>query len=132
MLPHHRGRRRPLRSAGRRFVEIAISAARSRPAAYAKISNVRELRNQLTRMAALPEAQPLPADPAGEPAAASAPTDLSVPLRVAKQRAVDELERVYIGALLLACGGRVAEVARRAGMDRMSIYRIIDGLKLKV
>jgi transcriptional regulator of acetoin/glycerol metabolism len=44
---------------------------------------------------------------------------------------IDELERAYIGGLLQECDGRIAEVAKRAGMDRMSIYRIIDRLKLR-
>ncbi|MDB4968960.1 MAG: hypothetical protein JWN44_4649 [Myxococcales bacterium] len=101
--------------------------------AYDWPGNVRELRNQLTRMAALPDAPP----PSAPPAAAApqlvqaSSVDLSVPLRVAKKRVVDELERAYVGALLLACDGRIADVARRAGMDRMTIYRIIDKLKLR-
>jgi len=98
--------------------------------AYDWPGNVRELRNELTRMAALPDAAP-PAPPPAAAASAEPAVDLSVPLRVAKQRAVDELERAYVGALLDACGGRVADVARRAGMDRMTIYRIIDKLKLR-
>jgi two-component system response regulator GlrR len=97
--------------------------------AYDWPGNVRELRNQLTRMTAMPDAA-LPTPLAAPPPPAS-PVDLSVPLRVAKQRVVDELERAYIGALLDACGGRIVDVARRAGMDRMTIYRIIDKLKLK-
>jgi transcriptional regulator of acetoin/glycerol metabolism len=28
--------------------------------------------------------------------------------------------------VLEECGGKIAEVARRAGMDRMSIYRIVQ------
>jgi DNA-binding NtrC family response regulator len=52
--------------------------------------------------------------------------DLDVPLRVAKQRAIDALERAYIGALLEACGGRVAEVARRARRNRKQVYRWMD------
>ena len=98
--------------------------------AYDWPGNVRELRNELTRMAALPDAAP-PSPPSAAAASAEPAVDLSVPLRVAKQRAVDELERAYVGALLDACGGRVADVARRAGMDRMTIYRIIDKLKLR-
>ena len=101
--------------------------------AYDWPGNVRELRNQLTRMSALPDAALPPAAPSSSasPAGATPAVDLGVPLRVAKQRVVDELERAYVGALLDACGGRVADVARRAGMDRMSIYRIIDKLKLR-
>jgi len=98
--------------------------------AYDWPGNVRELRNHVTRMVALPDAplpSPLPSASAPSPLSA----DLDVPLRVAKQRAIDAVERAYVGALLAACDGRVADVARRAGMDRMSIYRIIDKLELR-
>jgi len=94
--------------------------------------NVRELRNHLMRAAALlePVRSPGPAASAPRPAPAGA-IDLAEPLRVVKQRMIDELERAYIGGLLQECDGRIAEVAKRAGMDRMSIYRIIDRLKLR-
>ena len=94
--------------------------------------NVRELRNHLMRAAALLEPVRSPGPPAAtaRPAAGGA-VDVSVPLRVVKQRMIDELERAYIGGLLQECDGRIAEVAKRAGMDRMSIYRIIERLKLR-
>jgi transcriptional regulator with GAF, ATPase, and Fis domain len=94
--------------------------------------NVRELRNHLMRAAALLEPVRSPTGAhATAPAAARVDVDLAVPLRVVKQRMIDELERAYVGGLLEACDGRIAEVAKRAGMDRMSIYRIIDRLKLR-
>jgi transcriptional regulator with GAF, ATPase, and Fis domain len=105
--------------------------------------NVRELRNTLERAIALvepfrPEGTPATATAATAsrtPAAARLPTsaldvDLSVPLRTAKQRLVDEFERAYIGAMLKACRGNVSEAARRAKMDRMSIHRIIQRLNI--
>ncbi|MGZ3438975.1 MAG: sigma 54-interacting transcriptional regulator [Polyangia bacterium] len=94
--------------------------------------NVRELRNHLMRAAALlePVRSPGPAAAAPRPSAIAG-VDLGEPLRIVKQRMIDELERAYIGGLLQECGGRIAEVAKRAGMDRMSIYRIIDRLKLR-
>jgi transcriptional regulator with GAF, ATPase, and Fis domain len=102
--------------------------------------NVRELRNMLERAAVLMEplapgerrAEPAPATvaPIPPPAAALTPAiDLTVPLRIAKQRAIEELERAYIAALLPACNGNISEMARRMGMDRMSIHRLLRRLE---
>src|SRR5262249_55679078 len=75
--------------------------------------NVRELRNTLER------ASILMAPPAPEPPAAllrEGTVNLQVPLRVAKQQAIEALERAYVGELLRQCGGNVTQAARRAGM----------------
>jgi transcriptional regulator with GAF, ATPase, and Fis domain len=100
--------------------------------------NVRELRNMLERAAVLMEpltlGEPRPDPLTAAPAPAAAPAvaiDPSVPLRVAKQRAIEELERAYVAALLPACDGNVSEMARRMGMDRMSIHRLLRRLKLR-
>ena len=52
-------------------------------------------------------------------------------MRVGKQRAIDDFERAYVSAMLDACGGNVSECARRSGMDRMSIHRIMQRLGLR-
>src|SRR5205814_9274911 len=74
--------------------------------------NVRELRNTLERAVAL--AEPLsvgsgasPSSPASSPSASPPPaaSDLSVPLRVGRQRVVDAWERQYVTRLLDECGG---------------------------
>ncbi len=96
--------------------------------------NVRELRNTIERAVALME--PLSLDDEGE---APPPLDLArqpridllVPLRVAKQRLINGFERAYVTALLAATRGNVSEAARRAGMDRMSIHRLIQRHKLR-
>ncbi len=93
--------------------------------------NVRELRNYLTRIAATREPIRPPAAACLAPAPAGLRIDLSVSLRAAKRQLIDELERAYVGGLLEECGGKIAEVARRAGMDRMSIYRIVQRLRLR-
>jgi transcriptional regulator with GAF, ATPase, and Fis domain len=102
--------------------------------------NVRELRNTLERAVALSE--PLAVGPAASSASSSsssassgapaAPTvDLSQPLRVGRQRVVDAWEREYVTRLLDECGGNVSEASRRAGLERMSMYRLLHRLGLR-
>jgi transcriptional regulator with GAF, ATPase, and Fis domain len=94
--------------------------------------NVRELRNMLERAAVLMEPLALAARAPEAHATAALPpppVDATVPFRVAKQRAIEELERAYVAALLPACGGNVSEMARRMGMDRMSVHRLLRRLK---
>jgi DNA-binding NtrC family response regulator len=96
--------------------------------------NVRELRNALERHAALGEPLTYEYAAAKESKPSAVATDvidLSQPLRGAKQTLIDEFERAYIRAQLAACNGNVSECARRAGMDRMSIHRIIQRLGLR-
>jgi transcriptional regulator with GAF, ATPase, and Fis domain len=101
-------------------------------ASYEWPGNVRELRNTLERAVAL--MKPVAVDPAAAPAAAGAAglrVDVRVPLRVGKQQIIDEYERAYLTAMLVDCAGNVSEVARRAGMDRMSIHRLMQKLGLR-
>jgi DNA-binding NtrC family response regulator len=91
--------------------------------------NVRELRNYVERAAVLEVIGParrartssLPAPPM--PAAA---VDLDVPFTVAKDDLVADFERRYLGALLEAARGNVSRAARKAGMDRMYLYRLLQ------
>jgi DNA-binding NtrC family response regulator len=86
--------------------------------------NVRELRNFLERSIALDEAAAHPAELA--PAVSGGGVDLTVPFRVAKERAVSAFERAYIEGLLQAAGGNVAAAARQGRMDRMYLYRLLQ------
>jgi DNA-binding NtrC family response regulator len=100
-------------------------------ARHAWPGNVRELRNVLEEAVALKR-----------PVAIAAPVregfiewmrgviDLDDSMRVGKQRIIDCYERVYVTRLLEVCGGNVSEVARRSGMNRMSIQRIMTRLGL--
>jgi len=87
--------------------------------------NVRELRNTLERAIALAEPVRLEAR-AQAPESAAAPIDLGVPLRLGKQRLVDAYERAYVTALIAECKGNLSEAARRAGIERISLYRLLD------
>jgi transcriptional regulator with GAF, ATPase, and Fis domain len=96
--------------------------------------NVRELRNTLERAVALAEPLTVGTAAASSPGAASPASslppaiDLSVPLRVGRQRVVDAWEREYVTRLLDECGGNVSEASRRAGLERMSMYRLLHRL----
>ena len=57
--------------------------------------------------------------------------DLAVPLRVAKAELVAQYESQYIRAMLAECEGNVSEAARMAGMDRVSVQRMIQRHNLR-
>jgi DNA-binding NtrC family response regulator len=90
--------------------------------------NVRELRNTLQR-AALTATAPAPESPealhreAGEP-------DLTKSLPQFRQQVTEQAERAYLSALFRECRGNISQVARRAGVDRMTIYRTMQRLRL--
>lgn len=54
-----------------------------------------------------------------------------LPFRQAKARVVEEFERGYVSRLLDAHGGNPSAVARNAGLDRMSVYKLLDRLRLR-
>jgi DNA-binding NtrC family response regulator len=85
--------------------------------------NVRELRNYVERSVVLQEALPAsrrlpspPATPEGEP----------VPFKLAKDAVVDAFERSYLSSLLDSTGGNISKAARKGGMDRMYLHRLIQ------
>ncbi|HVU53256.1 MAG TPA: sigma 54-interacting transcriptional regulator [Polyangia bacterium] len=104
--------------------------------------NVRELRNVLERAVLFqqPGREPSVIVGAPEPRAAAAgaregsaaevraPIDPTVPFKVAKQELIDEFERRYVRALLERHGGNVSAAARAAGIDRMSIHKMLNRL----
>jgi DNA-binding NtrC family response regulator len=108
--------------------------------------NVRELCNcleQLVILRAIPEIGELgpaiggrasPSDLPDGGSAAAPPLDGNLdgfedlhrlPFRIAKAQLVQRFERQYITRLLHATGGNVAEAARRAGVDRVTLFRAI-------
>jgi len=56
--------------------------------------------------------------------------DIDVPFKVAKQKLVDEFDRRYLQQLLEAHDGNISAAARAAGIERMSIYKMIRRLGL--
>jgi two-component system response regulator GlrR len=92
--------------------------------------NVRELRNYLEACLVFGEALPLAATPAPAPAPADehdAPDGHAEQLTLpeARRRALDDFERRYVSRLMARHDGKVARVARMAGVDRAYIYRIL-------
>jgi transcriptional regulator with GAF, ATPase, and Fis domain len=103
-----------------------------RAARHAWPGNVRELRNAVERGALVPHhpqaiGAELPAPVVAQPAPS---IDLDVPFKVAKQRMIDDFDRRYLAALLDEHDGNISAAARRAGVDRMSIYKMIRRLGL--
>ena len=114
--------------------------------------NVRELRNVIERAVLLAEApdseDSLRRAPASsvkqEPsitvtpsqtatsadASMTVPVDVSVPFKNAKQNVISEFEKRYISRLLAQLDGNISAAARAAGIDRMSIHKMLHRLGL--
>ncbi|HSD88816.1 MAG TPA: sigma 54-interacting transcriptional regulator, partial [Kofleriaceae bacterium] len=93
--------------------------------------NVRELRNAVERALLLPN-HPAAAfeTPPKKEGNGFAHIDIDVPFKVAKQKLVDEFDRKYLEALLEAHDNNISAAARAAGIERMSIYKMIRRLGL--
>jgi DNA-binding NtrC family response regulator len=96
--------------------------------------NVRELRNYLEQLLILRVPPPFLGEPASSaprpskgPAGVGASFDGldKLPLRTAKSELLERFERHYVERLLEQTGGNVAEAARRAGVDRVTLFRTI-------
>jgi transcriptional regulator with GAF, ATPase, and Fis domain len=86
--------------------------------------NVRELRNYVERSVVLQEALPASKPPPLE--ARSPGGDEPVPFKLAKDAVVDTFERSYLSSLLDSAGGNISKAARKGGMDRMYLHRLIQ------
>jgi transcriptional regulator with GAF, ATPase, and Fis domain len=80
--------------------------------------------------ASLPPSSSSPAPMAGDTMKLDVPIDIDIPFKIAKQDLVEEFERRYIRALLDRHGGNISAAARAAGIDRMSIHKILHRLGL--
>jgi DNA-binding NtrC family response regulator len=120
--------------------------------------NVRELRNVIERSMVLAEAgvafEPVTVGGGAMPAAGGDPADLAspaamaaavadkgvdaiayevddaIPYRVAKQRLVTEFDSRYLKKLLVRHGGNVSRAARAAGLDRMTVHKMLQRVGL--
>ena len=112
--------------------------------------NVRELRNVIERAVLLAESpaaegfrraptipQPTrsetmtPSHTLAPPdASMSFPVDIQIPFKVAKQNVISEFEKRYISKLLEHHDGNISAAARAAGIDRMSIHKMLHRLGL--
>ncbi|MEM9693235.1 MAG: sigma 54-interacting transcriptional regulator [Myxococcota bacterium] len=93
--------------------------------------NVRELRNYVERALVLqnPTAGIQPNPALG--ATSTGTVDFSQPFGVAKRQLVEDFERRYLIALLQWSGGNISAAARRAGMDRMHLHRLVRRHRLR-
>ena len=94
--------------------------------------NVRELRNAVERAALLPHHPSLQVEIAAAPQHGGdwATIDVTTPFKVAKQKLVDEFDRRYLETLLELHDHNISAAARAAGIDRMSIYKMMRRLGL--
>jgi DNA-binding NtrC family response regulator len=87
--------------------------------------NVRELRNYLEQILVLRSLPPLdPSDAREEESLAGLD---QLPLHAA----MDRFERQYLANLLRSAAGNVAEAARRAGVNRATLFRLINKYGLR-
>ncbi len=105
--------------------------------AYEWPGNVRELQNVIENLVVLsdPEEE-IPPDRltmlgsgeyAGETRVAGLPAiDVNLPFHDAKQEIIDRFEREYLSQLVARAEGNMSEAARQAGIDRTTLYRLMD------
>jgi DNA-binding NtrC family response regulator len=120
--------------AGLRAAETGIAGANlDRLAAYHWPGNVRELRNVIARAVALSppgttfDRMPIllrPTAAVSEPARAAAAADR--PFHEAKDELVNRFEREYLEDLLRRASGNMTEAAKRAGLERKYLYRLLE------
>jgi DNA-binding NtrC family response regulator len=103
----------------------------SRAQRHAWPGNVRELRNAVERAVLLPNhPQAAFEAPLKKDEQSFGAIDIDIPFKAAKQKLVDEFDRRYLQALLEAHDGNISAAARAAGIERMSIYKMIRRLGL--
>jgi transcriptional regulator with GAF, ATPase, and Fis domain len=98
--------------------------------------NVRELKNHVERRVVLgvDAAVGAPSPTASEPAAPAAPpgadrsarVDIEMPFKEAKDEIIAKFERDYLVTLLDWANGNVSRAARKAGLDRMYLHRLLQ------
>jgi DNA-binding NtrC family response regulator len=102
--------------------------------------NVRELRNLIERsvilaeagMAAGPASGAVPDDEpeVGGRSVVRMDVDDEVPYRIARQRLMDAFDARYLKQLLRRHGGNVSGAARAAGLDRMTVHKMLQRVGL--
>jgi DNA-binding NtrC family response regulator len=100
--------------------------------------NVRELRNAVERAVVLPrlptEFTPLAqagAHASGQEDDGWAAINIDIPFKAAKKQFVEEFDRRFMRALLERHYWNISAAARATGVDRMTIYKLLQRLKLE-
>ena len=86
--------------------------------------NVREVRNFVERMVVLRDTRA--GGEAPPPPSIDGSIDLDRSFRDGKEDLISGYERRYLEALLVWAGGNVTKAARKARIDRMSLYRLMQ------
>ncbi|HWC74757.1 MAG TPA: sigma-54 dependent transcriptional regulator [Gemmatimonadales bacterium] len=115
-----------------KFSEAAVRALRARPWK----GNVRELQNVVEHMVVLlepgaeirPEDIPAMGDRPAEELKPWAPAQISTdePYYAARDRLVAEFELHYLTQVITQAGGNMSKAARVAGVDRTTLYRLME------
>jgi len=123
----HRGNRTPPPP----LTEATIEALRTRPWR----GNVRELQNVIEHVAVIADAD-RPVDPEHLPvyeddskSATTSGVPLAVmrePYHLAKDKLVADFEKEYLSRLVVRAGGNMSKAARLAGIDRTTLYRLME------
>jgi DNA-binding NtrC family response regulator len=123
----HRGNRTPPPP----LTEATIEALRTRPWR----GNVRELQNVIEHVAVIADAD-RPVEPEHLPvyeddskSATTSGVPLAVmrePYHVAKDKLVADFEKEYLSRLVVRAGGNMSKAARLAGIDRTTLYRLME------
>ncbi|HTT77204.1 MAG TPA: sigma-54 dependent transcriptional regulator [Candidatus Binataceae bacterium] len=102
---------------------------------YAWPGNVRELQNVIERACALADSEMITLADLPQhmrtPAHLNEPPDVaetgtSLTLKEAKDRWIGQLESAYVENLLKQEGGNVSQAARKAGVDRKTLHRLLN------
>jgi DNA-binding NtrC family response regulator len=110
---------------------VAVLMTRSWP------GNVRELRNFIERCVTLGITSPGPASSREGPISArdgieaALPLNLHVPLKEARDEALERLEHIYVQSVLRRSEGNVTRAAELAGVSRRFLQRLISRLGIR-
>ncbi len=107
------------------------SAVAERLLTYAWPGNVRELLNSVERAVALARYEEITVDDLPERIRAYKHTPLVLAADADELVTLDGLERRYVGRVLEAVGGNKSSAARVLGLDRTTLYRMLDRFGLR-
>ncbi|HET9956367.1 MAG TPA: AAA family ATPase, partial [Polyangiaceae bacterium] len=102
--------------------------------------NVRELRNYVERALVLEDVGPASLSPNSRrtDSTREAPDSSDLPkfhpdepFKVAKERLISRFERAYLEGLMAWAGGNVSRAARKAKIDRMYLYRLLQRYEMR-
>jgi len=115
----------------RKSVKSLSPAVAERLLGYAWPGNVRELVNCIERAVALARFEQLAVDDLPEKLRAYSTTPIVVAADADELVPLDELERRYVVRVLEAVGGNKSSAARILGLDRTTLYRMMDRFGLR-